>query len=149
MAAQTFAASHEIIAEPDQVWAVLSDIDRSPRVLTTVTAVERIEGPPFDIGTRWKETRLIPGGISTEELTVTGIVTGRSVTVEADIAGSKIRATYRVKPSSLGTRLEAECVVESGSSGFGRLFNPGSRVGRAAREGLEQDLRDIGAALRR
>jgi carbon monoxide dehydrogenase subunit G len=149
MAGPTFAASAEIIAEPDQVWAVLADIDRSPRVLTSVTAVERIDGPPFDVGTRWKETRLIPGGKATEELTITAIVPGRSVTFEADLAGTRLKVVYYVKPSSLGTRLEAECFLDNPGSGLGRLFGANTRVGRTARDVLEQDLRDIGAALRR
>jgi carbon monoxide dehydrogenase subunit G len=147
MAGPTFSAAHEIIAEPEQVWNVLSDIDRSPRVLTTVVSVERVDGPKFDVGTRWKETRLIPGGQTTEELSVTEIVPGRMVAIEADIGGNHVRIVYLVKPSSLGTRIEGECFIESGATGIGRLFG-GGRVGRATREVLDQDLRDIAAALR-
>ena len=44
-------------AEPTAVWAVLTDIDYAARTLSGISAVERVEGTGYEVGTRWRETR--------------------------------------------------------------------------------------------
>ncbi|MBN2177254.1 MAG: SRPBCC family protein [Demequinaceae bacterium] len=151
--AGTITIAREITVEPEIVWGVLSDIDRAPKVLTAVISIRRLDGPPgFEVGTRYSETRLSLGSHVTQEFTVTEVVPGHRATVEADIAGGHLKIQYRVLPSSLGTRLEANLSLLSSSTGIGQKIAStvsGGRAVKIAREMLEQDLKDIAAALRK
>jgi carbon monoxide dehydrogenase subunit G len=153
MPGQSFTVTREITTEPEAVWEVLTNLERATRVLTAVMSIRRIDGPPgFEVGTRWRETRLALGGHVTEEFTVTEVVPGHRATVEADVAGGHLTIKYRVLPSSLGTRLEAELSVVPPPAGLGqRILNSVSsgRAVKVAREMLEQDLKDIAVYLRR
>jgi carbon monoxide dehydrogenase subunit G len=144
--------SHEVIAEPDQVWKLLTDLDRRLKILTSVRSLERTGGTPgFDVGTQWQEMRVVGGEKVAVNLVVTAIQPGLSVNIDADVDGGRLEIVYRVKPSSIGTRLEADLTVESQSSGLGKRMlgaMAGNRAGRAMKETIEQDLRDIGANLR-
>ena len=52
------AVSLEIAAPAETVWAVVTDLDALPDVVSYVTSVERIEGTPqLAVGTKWRETR--------------------------------------------------------------------------------------------
>ncbi|HWM75847.1 MAG TPA: SRPBCC family protein [Nocardioides sp.] len=87
-------------ATPDQVWAVLSDLDAWPEVLSTVDRVER-EGPaaPHGVGTayyveqpkvrraRWEVTEWKPG---------------RSFTWTSSAPGLSMTATHEVAPTPSG-----------------------------------------------
>jgi len=87
-------------ATPDQVWAVLSDLDAWPEVLPTVDRVER-DGPaePHGVGTayyveqprvrraRWEVTEWKPG---------------RSFTWTSSAPGLSMTATHEVAPTPSG-----------------------------------------------
>lgn len=153
MAAQSFTVFSEIIAEPEQVWAVLCDLDRHSKMLTAVDRIERIDGPSgLAVGTRWKETRRLFGKTVDQEFVCSDVVPGRSVTVSADASGTTITIVYKVKPSSLGTRLEADLTVNSPGGGLGKRLASavsGSGAAKTFRDELEQDLKDIAASMRR
>lgn len=152
MPGQSVTVFREITAEPEAVWEVLTNLERAVRVMTAVMSIRRIDGPPgFEVGTRYRETRLSLGGHVTEEFTVTEVVPGHQATIEADVAGGHLTIKYRVLPSSLGTRLEAELTVVPPPSSMGKkILNSvsGGRAVKVAREMLEQDLMDIAAYLR-
>jgi uncharacterized protein YndB with AHSA1/START domain len=151
--AGTATVTREITVEPEVVWKTLADIDRAPKVLTAVMSIRRIDGPQgFEEGTRYSETRLSLGSHITMEFTVTEVVPGHRATVEADIDEGHLKIRYRVLPSSLGTRLEAELTIVPPAKGIGQKIASAVSVNRAtkmAREMLEQDLRDMAAALRK
>lgn len=144
--------AREITVEPEDVWRVLTDIDRLPKVLTGVMSTRRLDGPAgYEIGTKYAETRLALGGHITEEWTVTEVVPGHRATIESDIDGGRLSIKYRCLPSSLGTRLEAHVSVASSSEGIGHKILGAVSVNRAvkvAKEMLEQDLKDIAVAVR-
>jgi carbon monoxide dehydrogenase subunit G len=153
VAALSMTIAREITSEPDEVWEVLANIDRLPKVLTSVMSVRRLDGPAgYEIGTRYAETRLALGSHVTEEWTVTEVVPGHRSTIEADVDGGHLVIQYRCVPSSLGTHLEVEASVTSSSAGIGQKIL-GSVSANRAMKGvkvlLEQDLQDIVAALRK
>lgn len=152
MAASTVAVNREVIAEPAEVWTVLTDLDRAPKVFTGIVSVERLEGPAFDVGTRWRETRRIAGKEGTEEMWVSDITPGRSYTVVAEDDGVTYRTVFEVKPSSLGTTVAVTFGAESSGAGIGQrmLMSVFGGVGtKITRDALKQDLADLAAAIER
>lgn len=152
MSGLSLTVSREYTSEPEAIWEVLTDLDQTAKVLTAVMAIRRIDGPKgFQVGTRWRETRLALGGHVTEEFTVTEVVPGQRATVEADVMGGHLTIVYRLKEMSLGTRLEADMSVVPPATGLGKkLFSSvsGGHAVKVAREMLERDLADIAAFLR-
>lgn len=136
-----------VAAAPERVWAVLTDLDRAPEVLTAVESVEVHTEPPFGLGTRWTETRTAFGRQATETMEVVEVEPGRRYVVEAVGTGSRYRSEFRVEPDGDGTRLVmtfgAEplgMVARAMAATIGRLFEG------ATRKALAADLDDIARA---
>ncbi len=138
-----------IAAPSGLVWAVITDLPNSPRVITGIESVEMLGGPEtFDVGTRWRETRTMFGKVATEEMEVSAVTPGASYSVLAASHGMRYESvftlqptgesacrltmTFRGEPTSAASRAIAATV--------GRLF-----LGQT-RKALEKDLADIAAA---
>ena len=52
-------ALHKDVDAPiDTVWAIITDLERSPEIIDAISDVERLDsGRDFGVGTRWRETR--------------------------------------------------------------------------------------------
>jgi uncharacterized protein YndB with AHSA1/START domain len=142
--------NREIIAEPEIVWRMVTDVDRWPRMLSSLASLDRIEGTGLAPGARWRETRLILGVTAVVEMTVTDVQEGKSFTLAASADDATIGLTYRIKPSSLGTRLEATVNADGAGVGLSKRLRSVVAGGGAklAREMIERDLADFQAALR-
>lgn len=141
--------THDSSAPADVVWAVMTDLERTPTVLSSVTAVERIAGGPgFDVGARWRETRTMFGRQASEVLAVTSVdVAGRRYVVEADNRGTHYVQAVSVTPTPEGSRLRMS--LRSEATGLaGRLLQRslGRRFESASRDQLAIDLAEIAAA---
>lgn len=150
MAGTSMLVAREVIAEPPVVWQAFEAIDRFPRVLTSVEKIERTAGAGIEVGAAWLVTRRFFGRTEVHEMRVTAVEPGRSIALESKFGDSSLTITYRVKPSSLGTRIEAEVEGETASGGrLGRLLAGGGGAAvKAARDMLEQDIQDIASAFR-
>lgn len=141
--------SKQTTAGPDTVWALATDLERSPEVLSGVARVERLDdGDGFGPGTRWRETRDIMGQEYSEELTVTAVDEGRSYTVEADSQGVHYRSVVLVEPEDAGTRITMTFAADQRRGRLGALMARtfGKAVESATRTALQQDLDDLAAA---
>lgn len=141
--------TRETTASPDQVWALMSDIEGSPDVLSGVIRVERLDdGDEFAPGLRWRETREIAGREASEELEVTAVDEGRSYTVEADSRGTHYRSVVTVEPAGTGSRLSMTFTAETTGGRISRLVarTMGKAIEGATRKALQQDLDDIATA---
>jgi carbon monoxide dehydrogenase subunit G len=139
------SVSREVAVSPESLWDLITDLDRSPNVISAVTAVERLDdGTGFGVGTRWQETRQIFGKDSTEILEVTAIDPGRSYTVETDNLGAHYRSVISVESSPGGSTITIAFGAESTGTvskvlagTIGKLFEGGTR------KALVKDLDDI------
>lgn len=140
--------SREIAAPAALVWSLITDLDGSAERLSGVESLERISGPEFGVGTRWRETRKMFGREATEEMEVTGVEPGSAYTVEAASHGSRYHSQLQVTPtgeatSTLTMRFAAEpqgALAKVMAATLGRLFTG------ATRKAIAQDLDDIAAA---
>ncbi len=144
-------ATQPTTATPEQVWAVVTDLDQSEQQLSAVQSIQRLDsGTGFGVGTRWRETRTMFGRSATEDMEVTALEPGRSYTVEADSAGAHYVSTVTVEPDGDGAIIGMSFAATTNSL-FGRIM--AATIGRlflsATRKAVLQDLRDIAAAAER
>ncbi len=141
----------DVAAPADVVWAIITDLDRSPEIITGIDGVERLDtGSGFDVGTRWRETRTMFGREATEEMEVTALDPGRSYTVEADGHNVHYVSTLSLEPTEGGTRITMSFTAQPDGLISKVLANT---VGRlmigTTRKALQRDLEDIAAAAAR
>lgn len=138
--------SREIAARPDRVWNIITDVERSPDVLSGVVSVERLDDlDAFGVGTRWRETRVMFGKQATEEMEVTAVDDGHRYTVTADSSGTTYTSVLVVEPLP-----DERCrlVMTFSAAPGGRVAKVlAATVGRvflgATRRMLQQDVDDI------
>ncbi len=140
--------SRDVAAPAARVWSVITDLERSPEVISGVDRIERLDdGTGFGIGTRWRETRTMFGRQATETMKVTAVDPDRSYTVEADGHDAHYRSVLQVVPTGTGSRLSMTFGAEPDST-FARVFV--ATVGRlfegSTKKALQQDLDDIATA---
>jgi uncharacterized protein YndB with AHSA1/START domain len=150
MAGHTVRAQRDIIAEPAEVWAVITDLERLARTLHSVDSIERVAGTGFAPGVSWRETRRMMGKLDTEEMTVVEVVPPRLVVLHAQSKGSTYETRYELAPSSLGSRLAISFGAETSQANAGQKLAwavLGPLGGKAAKSALEKDLEDIALAV--
>lgn len=91
-----------IAAPPQRVWEVLTDIERWPERIETVTSAERLDDGPLAVGSR---ARLEQPRLPPAEWTVTELVDGSSFTWASRSPAVRIVAGHVVEPHPDGSRL--------------------------------------------
>ena len=140
--------SRRVNAPTERVWAVLTDLDTAAERISGIESVERLAGPEFGVGTRWRETRVMFGKEATEEMEVGSLVPGRSYTVDAASHGAEYHSELSVEGVGDGTSLLAmsfEAIPQTfgaklASVTIGLLFRG------ATKKALIKDLDDIATA---
>lgn len=142
----------DILAAPEEVWMVLTDIDAAPRTLSSVLSVERVDGPDYDVGTRWRETRRMFGKEETEEMWVTESVFPHTTTVSSESGGTHYTTLFTCEPTELGVTLSVEfsAVTPRPTAGQRVGWALFGKIGmKATRNVLQQDLDEIAQAAER
>jgi uncharacterized protein YndB with AHSA1/START domain len=139
---------------PELVWHVFVDVARRPEWLSEVDSVEMLTTGEPAPGTRWRETRVDAlGGSVTEELTITDLEPGRSVTLTLGGEGEASHLTYVFAPIDVGTHAGETAVtatVESRPHGLGNLliaFFIGELAARTAEGHLREELDELAATV--
>ncbi|MFT3662886.1 MAG: SRPBCC family protein [Gordonia sp. (in: high G+C Gram-positive bacteria)] len=88
MAGFEITVTREIAAPVEVIWSVLTDLDAAPTTLTGVTAVERVSGDGYGVGTRWRETRLVLKREAVEEMWVDEIDPPRRTVIRSQNHGT-------------------------------------------------------------
>lgn len=96
-------------ASPEQVWALLVDVERWPELNKNITAARRVDEGPLRVGSeaiikqprqpsyRWRVTELAPGRSFTWQTSSGGVTTVGGHIVEADGQGSVITLILRMR----------------------------------------------------
>lgn len=136
-----------VAAPAEQVWAIVSDLDRTRDVISGIIALERTDGGSgFGVGTAWQETRVMFGRESTESMAVTELDEGRSYVVESLSRGVLYRSVMRVEPAGDGSRLSWEFGAEAQTTSAKLMSIAGKLFEGSMRKALMGDLDDIAAA---
>ena len=100
-----FTIGKHVNATRDEVFAVASDFQNAAQNIRGIEQLEVLTDGPIGVGTRFRETRVMFGKRSTEELEITAFHPPEGYTVEADSCGAHYRAEYRFIPDIAGTHL--------------------------------------------
>lgn len=150
MSGHQISVSRDVLAPPEAVWAVLTDLDAAPDTMRGIVSVERVSGPEgYAVGTRWRETRRMFGKAETQELYVTEVDPPRSTTVEADHAGVHYTTRFVLTPKGTGTDLSFEFAAHHPDPTFLQraTWQVLGRVGgEVTKRMCRQDLADIARA---
>ncbi len=121
----TVVVTERINAPSDQIFEVMTDIQSWPENISGITEVQVISGPQtLNVGTRWKETRIMFGKQATEEMEVTEFEQNRRYVVESESCGSHFRTEFKFIPvDNYTTDVKMEMVVKANSM-FAKLMSP-------------------------
>ena len=140
--------SREVRAPVETVWGVVTDIDSAVSTLSGVVAVERLSGPGYQVGTRWRETRKVMGKEAAEEMWVVEVETPSRTVIKARSSGADYTTVFMLHPTAAGTTIdmsfgadvrESSLLTKVANKVFGGL---GTRI---TRKMMESDLADIAA----
>lgn len=146
---KTLKVARTTQATPAQLWNAITDLDRWADRISGITDVTRLDdGTGFGVGTRWRETRIMFGKETTEEMEVTAIDEGRSYTVEAGSRGADYTSVWAVEPRGDETELSmtfsgepTSLIAKLMAMTLGKLFEG------ATRKAMEKDFDDILSGL--
>lgn len=148
MSSSSVTVSRTVAAPVETVWDVATDLEAMPGTMSAIARVEVLAGgDPFDVGTRWRETRVMMRREATEEMAVTHAARPTAYTVEADNHGVHYVSTFTFTP--LGADRTEVTLTFSGepTKPQNPLARAMGRLGlRMVRKELEKDLTDLGAA---
>jgi len=148
---QTFQVTRHVAAPVARVWAIATDLTNAADVIDDIDAVQVLTPGPFDVGTRWRETRTMFGRTASEEMSVTAVQHERSYTAEADSRRTHYVSTFTFAPADAGgTDVTMSFAGEPSGTlarALTRLTAPLTR--RAVEKTLRADLHDIAAAAER
>lgn len=101
MLMKDFSVSVQVAAPPEQVWAVMSDVERWHEWTPTVISITRKDAGPLRVGTvaHIRQPKLPP-----TDWTVTALDDGRGFEWRAKSSGVKVTASHAVEPLFGGTR---------------------------------------------
>ena len=149
----------EVEASCEALWAIISNIEIAPAIITPVVSVERIsEGNDFCVGTRWKEIRKYQGEDVVQLKTVTSIrreAGGVSVAINVSYLEATFReftntSTLEMRPSS--GRMDKSLLIGSFGVMPGNLISRilfclrGRNMARIGAKLYLEELEDIGKA---
>jgi uncharacterized membrane protein len=148
---RTVTARRTIMAPTEKVWAVATDIERWPELISGIDRVELLTGAPFGQGTRWRETRRMFGSAATEEMWVAEIDPGRSYRVEAESHGARYVSTFTFAAAGTGRTEAVLTFTAQPRTKVARVLDAltSALASRSVAKTLEADLKDLGTAAER
>jgi len=120
-----YSVNVQIDAPPEQVWVVMSDVERWHEWTPTITSVRRTNAGPFRIGAR---ARVHQPKLPPADWVVTALEEGRAFDWESRAPGVRVLGCHRVDPLPAGSRVTLS-IQYSGPIGtlLGRMIGGISR----------------------
>ena len=115
--------SIDIDAAPEQVFAVVADVENSPERIQWYEKVEMLTEGPVDVGTKWRETRRMNNRQSVEEWEMTAFESPVSFSAYCNSHGYDIDWTMRVEPIGNGSKLTLNMTTRPRTL-LGKLMTP-------------------------
>jgi uncharacterized membrane protein len=148
MSETAVTVSRTILAPLETVWGIATDLRSMPETMSVITEVDVLEGgDPFDVGTRWRETRLMMRREVVEEMEVTAVAPQRGYTVEANNHGAHYKTILAFVPVGSGqteVTMTFEGTPQRPQDVIQRML--GALGLRVVRRALERDLADLADA---
>jgi carbon monoxide dehydrogenase subunit G len=107
----------------EKVFDVFSDFPNAAQRIEGIERVEMLTDGPVGSGTRFKETRIMFGRETTEEMQVTNFEPNKSYLVEADSCGSHFQTEFRFSQEGNRTLVEMEMTTTANTL-FAKLMSP-------------------------
>lgn len=137
-------ATEHIVAPPDRVWEIITDLDNLVSNISAITDVTVHENPSDTfVGAKWTETRKMFGKEASETMWVTDAVENSWFETRAESHGAIYLSKWSIAPSNGGTSVELTFDSTPTSlpakimGAFAFLFNG------AVRKAFESDLADV------
>lgn len=148
-----------IDAPASVVWSVLTDLEGTAALLQGVQGIERLSADTgYQVGTRWRETRVMFGQEASEEMTVVEVEPERRTVLHAQSHGMKYVSGFELRPvrDELGEPAQTQLVMRFEGEGVehGLLQRfltaaTGPLGAAASKKAMRQDLKDIAAEAER
>lgn len=145
-------ASVTINAPVEKVFQVFCDLDHAAENISGITKIELLEGPgQMQVGTKWRETRVMMGKEATEEMWVSELTPNHMYVVKAESNGTKYETTFTFTFTPIDGGTKVDMLFSGEATTFaGKLFSlVGFLFKGAAQKALQQDLEDLKAVAER
>lgn len=139
----TFAYSGHINASLDRVFDVFTDVSRTAERIESITRIELLTPGPMQVGTRWKETRVVFKKEATEEMEVTIFEPNQRYDVRCEACGAVFNTTFRFASDDGGTRVDVAFDCQAVSL-FAKLMKPLSNLMlKSCCKAFEKDFNEL------
>jgi uncharacterized protein YndB with AHSA1/START domain len=120
-----FELSREIVREPEAVWSVLSDVQRTPEWYSAVERVTPLGATTVGVGARFEFVRALPGGRAVNVVEVTECSPFERFAMSSLTGPTPFTYRYSTAPSASGTLLTLTGDISAeGLPGAAALLGP-------------------------
>ena len=135
--------TNEIAAPVEEVFRLFTDIEHAAERVAAIQEIKVMSTGPFNLGTRWNETREVLGRIDDAQMEITSFERNKTYTVTHHKAGVRIDTIFTFEPSESGTNVSIEFELNSQGLPPGLLSPLEWAVGGKVRHALSDDLDDL------
>jgi uncharacterized protein YndB with AHSA1/START domain len=139
----TISVSNEINAPVEDVFKMFTDIETAPQHVDAIMKIEMMSAGPFNLGTRWIETREVLGRTDDAQMEITSFERNRTYTVTHHKGGVRIDTIFAFEPVLAGTKVSIEFELNSQGLPPGLLSPLEWAVGGKVKHALGDDLGDL------
>jgi uncharacterized protein YndB with AHSA1/START domain len=143
----TITVSTEINAPIERVFAAFTDIEHGAEHVGAIKRIELMSPGPFNLGTKWVETREVLGRLDDAEMEVTSFERNRTYTLTHRKAGVRIDTAFHFEPVAGGTKVTIEFEPSNQGLPPGLLLPLEWAFAGKVRHALTDDLDDLKGTL--
>jgi len=118
-----FTLNRTVNAPIDNVFRVYSDFANAAARIDGIENIEILTDDPIGKGTRFRETRIMFGRESTEEMEITEFEQNKKYIVEANSCGAHFQTIFQFQPNGGSTNVKVELNTRSVTL-FAKLMSP-------------------------